>query len=292
MSTKEIEICTAKPNLAPDFIQWMNSAHKNGESKINHSEFLEPFVNGEFDPSCKESSIPLNIKLRIKNGGWLEKLIALNRLNISQLNSTPLGKPKLEQRINVGRELYELLEPIRAHKDYSSLILNKELWDYLSLCVFRNFIVARWGLDSRASTTSFKKRILLSPRAIRSSGDIKYTQRALHSLYRLYWAYHLVHDLPLENQKKLFAIEQGMQDYLQREIMFSSKSIINGAIMYAVEHDACNDTKSIKSFLIANQSYNNSHFSRHLNSAQYCERLNKGLSEEFLNQLKGGSNLG
>ena len=90
MSTKEIEICTAKPNLAPDFIQWMNSAHKNSESKINHSEFLEPFVNGEFDPSCKESSIPLNIKLRVKNGGWLEKLIALNRLNISQLDIDPI----------------------------------------------------------------------------------------------------------------------------------------------------------------------------------------------------------
>lgn len=289
MNMIQIEIYTAKPNLAPDFINWMNSVHNKDESKLNYTKFLEPFTEGYFESSCQNYSIPLNVKLHIQSGGWLEKLIDLNNSKLNALKSTPLGKPDLNQRLNVAKELYEFLEPIRAHRDYSNLILNRELWDYLSLSLFRNFIVARWGLEERTSTTSFKKRILLSSKAIRSSGEIKYTQRALHSLYRLYWAYYLVHDLPVEHQIKLFGIEQGMQDYLQREIMFSSKSLLNGAIKFAVDHDVCNDTKSIRSFLIANQAYNNSHFSRHLDCNQYCNRLSEGFSNEFLNQLKGRS---
>ena len=128
----------AKPELASLFIDEVEDFFQNNDSII---DFRQQLANGSFDKKVEEYS-GLNLEFDLSDKPTLQKLIELNKLDYpGSLNSDIIqkilnGRPiseRGEAKLAIGKELYEMLEPLRQHERGKFLILERELWDYLSL---------------------------------------------------------------------------------------------------------------------------------------------------------------
>lgn len=278
----KIPIKIAKSELASRFI---GEAYKNSVNGELNPDFKASLALGSFKRSVDELSQDLGLEYDLTGKDNLQLLIGLNDLNLKDASNSDLilkgsEDEKGRRKLAIGKELYEMLEPLRSHEKGKLLILEREIWDYLSLGLFRNFVLARW--KSAKKTEQFLKRTLISPKADQHP---PFTSRSVHSLYRLYWAYHLVKDESEEVQIILFRIEQALQDYLQRKFFFNSKDALCASLLFCKNNKIAGNTDQVKRLVRLHKALNEAQFTSHLNKTEYLKLLDSSIPKEILNEI-------
>ena len=278
----KISIKIAKSELASKFI---GEAYKNSTNGELNDNFKSSLASGSFEESVNELSQDLGLEYDLSGKPTLQLLIKLNELNLNDASNSDLilkgsEEEKGKRKLAIGKELYEMLEPLREHEKGKLLLLEREIWDHLSLGVFRNFVLARW--KSAKKTEQFLKRTLISPKA---DAHPPFTSRSVHSLYRLYWAYHLVKDESDEVQIILFRIEQALQDYLQRKFFFNSKDALCASLLYCKNNNIQGNTNQVKRLVRLHKALNEAQFTSHLNKDKYLQLLNSSIPKETLKEI-------
>lgn len=277
-----VPIKIAKPELASKFIE---ESYKNSVNGVLIGDYKVNLASGSFDNTVNDLTQDLGLEFNLSNKPTLQQLIKLNDLSFKEACNSDLilkgnQEEKGKKKLAIGRELYELLEPLRQHEKGKLLILERELWDYLSLGLFRNFVLARW--EGANKTVQFLKRILISHNA---DSHPPFTSRSLHSLYRLYWAYSLVKDEPKEIQLILFRTEQALQDYLQRRFFFNSSDALTASLNYCKNQNIYGNTEQVKRLVRLHKALNEAQFTSQLNKAEYLELLDSSIPKGTLSEI-------
>jgi hypothetical protein len=277
-----VPIKIAKPELASKFIE---ESYKNSVNGVLIGDYKSSLASGSFDDTVNDLTQDLGLEFNLSDKPTLQQLIKLNELSFKEAcNSDFILKGNQEEKgkkkLSIGKELYELLEPLRQHEKGKLLILERELWDYLSLGLFRNFVLARW--EGANKTVQFLKRTLISHNA---DSHPPFTSRALHSLYRLYWAYSLVKDEPKEIQLILFRTEQALQDYLQRRFFFNSSDALRASLNYCKNQNIYGNTEQVKRLVRLHKALNEAQFTSQLNKGEYLELLDSSIPKGTLSEI-------
>ena len=126
------------------------------------------------------------------------------------------------------------------------------------------------------------KRTLVSPKA---EPYPPFTNRSLHALYRLYWAYHLVRDEPHDVQIILFRSEQALRDFLQRKFFFCSQNALCASLIYCKENGIYGNTNQVKRLIRLHRALNEAIFTSHLSKREYANFLTSSIPQETLNEV-------
>ena len=260
-------------NAVPTFLE---AAIKKIEND-GMDKFIQEFSKGTYDELLLEEHYTIEeINLQLKKGGVLEKLLVLNDKEYKDLNPKVLGGLQSLQR-DIGKELYELLKPLRDQPEYQPHLFNENFWDYLSLVVFRNYLVARWIKDASSfSLSNFKKRMINSPKGIHPP----MSDRSRHGLFRLYKAHELTLSLNKEEQEALLNNEQAMQSHLERKLFFTSPKLTSASIKRVVKSRF--DTNKVKAFTKLQLAVESSEFLWDLEVDQIIEKFESTLSDAVI----------